>query len=298
MAYFEFRVGGAAGSSELTSGDGRGAVPRALLRALISLFHPKIFSLMLWPPLLALILWLGLSFAFWGQMAAWISQEFQTMDSVNWLFGWWPFSLLASSIGWVVLVLMFVPIVLISASIIIALVGMPIMLSHVAARDYPQLQRAQGVRHALHALVGGWLNVLLALGGLFVLGVLSAPLWLVPLLWPVLPVLLLAWFDQRLLGFEALAEHADATERRAIRRQHWRSLMLLGVILAIIGFIPLLGLFSPVYGALAFIHFCLDALARQRSDPLDNVSYREVDETELVGSEPNNPEQQRLEERP
>ena len=158
MAYFEFRVGGAAGSSELTSGDGRGAVPRALLRALISLFHPKIFSLMLWPPLLALLLWLALSFAFWGQMAAWISQEFQAMDSVNWLFGWWPFSLLASSIGWVVLVLMFVPIVLISASIIIALVGMPIMLSHVAARDYPQLQRAQGVRHALHALLGGWLN--------------------------------------------------------------------------------------------------------------------------------------------
>ena len=103
---------------------------------------------------------------------------------------------------------------------------------------------------------------------------------------------------ERFAQYEALAEHADAAERRAIRRQHWRSLMLLGLILAIIGFVPLLGLFSPVYGALAFIHFCLDALARQRSDPLDNVSYREVDDAELVGSESNNPKQQRLEERP
>ena len=51
-------------------------------------------------------------------------------------------------------------------------------------------------------------------------------------------------------------------------RRHRRELFLLGVALALVGLIPLFGLFAPVYGGLAFIHYCLARLAQLRDEPV------------------------------
>jgi putative exporter of polyketide antibiotics len=51
-------------------------------------------------------------------------------------------------------------------------------------------------------------------------------------------------------------------------RRHSRELFLLGIVLAFVGLIPLLGFFAPVYAGLAFIHYCLARLAQLRDEPV------------------------------
>jgi hypothetical protein len=100
--------------------------------------------------------------------------------------------------------------------------------------------------------------------GMLGLGLLSVPLWLLPPLWPIIPLVILGWGNQRLLRYDALAEHADAAEMARIFRSRRGALYLLGVLLALAAYVPVLGFFAPVLFGLAFIHYLLGALATQR----------------------------------
>jgi len=146
---------------------------------------------------------------------------------------------------------------------------MPAMAAHVGARDYPGLVHRKGGTFA-----GSLWNALAALvlfGSLFAV---SLPLWLIPLLWPVLPIALFGYFNQRVFRYDALAEHATAAEIAEVVRRHRGELFLLGVALALIGHVPVLGLFMPVYGGLAFVHFGLSRLGELRSEPIQGTVRR------------------------
>jgi len=56
----------------------------------------------------------------------------------------WPLKLIAAWFGWILLLLLFVPVVLITAVLIISVVSMPAMAAHVGARDYPGLLHRKG----------------------------------------------------------------------------------------------------------------------------------------------------------
>jgi uncharacterized protein involved in cysteine biosynthesis len=136
---------------------------------------------------------------------------------------------------------------------------MPIMVDHVASRSYPQLERRQG-----GGFVGSAWNGVAALLGMLLLAVVTVPLWLVPPLWPLIPLVIMGWVNQRLLRYDALAEHANPEERRAIFRERRGGLYTLGLLLALAAYVPLVGFFVPAFFALAFIHYLLDALASRR----------------------------------
>jgi hypothetical protein len=104
--------------------------------------------------------------------------------------------------------------------------------------------------------------------------VLSLPLWLVPPLWPVLPVALFGYFNQRVFRYDALAEHGSAAEIAETIRRSSGEMFLLGVALALIGHVPLVGLVMPVYGGLAFIHYGLDRLGELRAEPIEGTATR------------------------
>ena len=97
-------------------------------------------------------------------------------------------------------------------------------------------------------------------------------LWL--MVWPVLPVVLFGYFNQRVFRYDALAEHATAAEIAAVIRRSRGELFLLGVALALIGHIPLVGFFMPVYGGLAFIHYGLARLGELRGEPIQGEARR------------------------
>ena len=50
-----------------------------------------------------------------------------------------------------------------------------------------------------------------------------------------------------------------------MRRRHGLPLLLLGVALALLTHIPVLGLLTPTLAALAYTHYCLEALRRLRN---------------------------------
>lgn len=238
-------------------------ITKALLRALASLLHPRMLLLMLWPVAIALALWLGLAYAFWSQAAAWLQLQFQQSEAIAWAISAWPLSLLAAHLAWILLVLLFLPLVLVTAVLIIGVVAMPAMVRHVAEQKYSQVDRRQGGSFA-----GSLWNSVAALAWLGSLFLLSLPLWLVPPLWPLLPILLFGYLNQRVFRYDALAEHASSWEMQTLIRRYRGEMFLLGIAIALFGMIPLLGLFAPVYGGLAFIHYCLARVAQLREEPV------------------------------
>jgi len=238
-------------------------ITKALLQAFFSLLHPRMLLLMLWPVLVALLLWLGLAFAFWSQAAAWLQLQFDQSAAIGWAISIWPLALIATHLAWILLALLFIPLVLITAVLIIGVFAMPMMVGLVAERAYPGLARRQGGGFA-----GGLWNSVAALAWLALLVLLSLPLWFFPLLWPVLPIVLFGYLNQRVFRYDALAEHATSWELETLIHRHRRELFLLGVVVALFGLIPLLGFFAPVYGGLAFIHYCLTLLTQLRDEPV------------------------------
>ena len=78
-------------------------------------------------------------------------------------------------------------------------------------------------------------------------------------------ICIMGWANQRLLRYDALAEHADRQEMRAIFRERRGHLYLLGLLLALLAYIPVVGFVAPVLFGLAFIRYLLGALEQHRA---------------------------------
>ncbi|MBC7803981.1 MAG: EI24 domain-containing protein [Candidatus Parcubacteria bacterium] len=237
--------------------------------AFFNLLHPRMLWLMIWPVLVAIALWGVVLFVFWTQAALWTAALLQRWIETATLFFSWDAGSVAAFSAKLIMVLMLLPLIQFTALMILGVFGLPAMVEHVASRHYPQLARRQGGSFA-----GSLWNGLAALGGLALLGVVTLPLWLVPPLWPLIPVMILGWVNQKVLRYDALAEHASADEMREIFTANRRLLYVLGVVLAAIAYLPFLGFFAPVLFGLAFIHYLLGELQARREAPIEGVATR------------------------
>lgn len=231
----------------------------SLLYGLANLLHPRMLWLMVWPMLVSLALWGIAALALWTRIAVWLAQRLQ-----QWLepaAGFIRFDLGDAALiaAHVVLFLLFVPLVYVTALFILGIFGMQKMVDHVAARTFPALERRRGGGTA-----GSVWNGIVALLGMAGMFVVSLPLWLLPPLWPLIPLAILAWVNQRLLRYDALAEHADPGEMARLFRERRPGLYLLGLLLALAAYVPLLGLMAPVVFGLAYIRYLLGALQASR----------------------------------
>jgi CysZ protein len=245
-----------------------GGVPASIGFAFLNLLHPRILWLMVWPVLIAAVIWGVVVTIFWTQAVLWVAAHLsQWLAAPAAFFSVDPAGM-ASFLAKVAVVLMVVPLVQLTALLILGVFGMPQMVSHVAAQRFPQLARRQGGGEA-RVLAGSLWNSLVALAGMLVLGVVTLPLWIIPPLWPLIPPLVLGWVNQRVLRYDALAEHATAEEMKAVFKEKSGMLYLLGFVLALLAYIPVLGWFAPVLFGLAMIHFLLEALQRLRAQPIE-----------------------------
>jgi amino acid transporter len=96
------------------------------------------------------------------------------------------------------------PMILITALLISAILAMPLIVSFVAARDYPDLEKRRG-----GTIAGSILNALVAVLVFAALWIATLPLWLTGFLAPVIPLLLSAYLNQRLFRYDALSDHAS-----------------------------------------------------------------------------------------
>ncbi len=215
-------------------------------------------ALLLWPMLLALALWVGAALLFWGSWVDSMNSLLQATPVEQWVAqGMW--ALAAHYLVSIVLLLLLLPAIYVTALLITAVFAMPLMVNHVAAQDYPDLERKRGGSTA-----GSIVNAIVAIAVYLVGWVMSLPLWLFAPFALVLPILLMAYLNQRLFRYDALAEHATREEYALVVERASLRLYLLGALLGLVQFVPVLNLFAPVFVALAFIHLCLSELREMR----------------------------------
>jgi len=239
-------------------------VARSLLFALGNLPHPRMLWLMLWPVLIALALWGTVVLVFWTQIAVWLAGLIHQWLTTGWFAIQWEVQDMALIAAKAMIVLLLVPLIQLTALLILSSFGMPAMVAHVAARSYPELEQRRG-----GSLAGSLWNGLVALAGMVALFVVSVPLWLFPPLWPVIPLAIVGWVNQRVLRYDALAEHAATAEMRQVFTGRRGTLYVLGVVLALLAYVPFVGFFAPVLFGLSFIHYLLAALKVHRDAPIE-----------------------------
>lgn len=237
-----------------------GNVLTAYARALRSLTRPDIFWHMLWPSLIAIALWVGVGIWAWSE----VGQAALRLIEVWPLVGDWVASndaaQLALGLGvHFLLVLLFIPLVFVTSAILVSLLALPLMLDRVAATDYQDLEQRRG-----GTIAGSIVNALWATCLFLVAVVLTLPLWLIPGLGLVLSVMLAAWLNQRCYRYDALMNHADAAEMRAVARARRGDMYLLGVGSGVLAYVPFLNLIVPAFTGLAFVHYLLEALRAAR----------------------------------
>jgi len=232
---------------------------RALGNAFRGMLHPQMLALMLWPMLAALALWLGVAWFYWDSWSQWISALISGSEASNWLpqrgFDW-----VVRASALLLIPLLLAPMILITALLIASVVEMPLIINFVTARHYPALAKRRG-----GTVAGSIINALIAVLVFAGLWIVTLPLWFTGVLAPVVPVLLTAYLNQRLFRYDALSDHASADEYRAILESSWGRMYVLGLLLALLYYVPLLNLLVPVLSGLAFAHFCLARLAELRA---------------------------------
>lgn len=237
------------------------AVMQALFRSFATLGRSRVWLYLLGPALLALV---AMSLLLVFSLDTLIS-TFLDLPPMTWLTGWgaiWLAKLFAALGG----SLLILAAAYLMAILLAAIFILPLLLNHVAASDYPELARMG--KDSVTAAT--WNSISAAL--LFVAGwLLTMPLWLVPGLGLVLPLFWMAWLNRRTFAYDALAVHATDEEWRLLQKQHAAPLLMLGITLALLAHLPLIGLLAPTLAALAYIHYTLEALRQLRQGAIVTV---------------------------
>lgn len=231
-----------------------GDVMQALARTFANLKSGKVWLYVLTPALLSLLL--SIALAVWGLGA--VVHYLLDYPPMTWLTAWglaWLATILAYLGGWLAIF----AIAYLCASLLAAIVVMPLMLKHLSAteyRDVAPMGKDSFVAAALNSVLASLIFVAAWLA--------TIPLWLIPGFSLLMPMLLMAWLNRRTFAYDALSMHATAGEWTALRQKNKAPLFMLGLTMALLAHIPLLGLLVPALAALAFVHYGLEALRRSR----------------------------------
>jgi CysZ protein len=229
----------------------------ALAKAFRDLFQFRILWIVIWPILAAVLLWLVLGVTFWDTFSGWIVSGLSSLGIQHWLDGLEP-RWVANAIQAILHMILFMPMVFLTALLITAFFAMPALIRLVADRDYPQLKRENG-----GSIAGNLLNAVLAIVIFIAIWVLTLPLWFIGV-GVVLPFIAAAYLNQRMFRYDALAEHGSSEEMKILFSKYQSSWWGLGLLTGLLQFVPLLNLFAPALTGLAFIHFGLARLANLR----------------------------------
>jgi len=226
----------------------------AFTRSLRDLTRADVLWQAIWPPLVALALWISVAVAIWAHGVALMARIVPALPWSGWEWvGHWAaiFLLLAA----------FASLTYFTAIFLVAVFALPRLISLVAARDYPDLGR-----HGENVFWGSLANTLGA-GAIFVLGCLATlPLLLIPGALLVLPLLWGSWLNQRTFRFDALAEHATRAELKDLIADNRSRFYMAGLATSAAAHVPLLNLLAPALTALVFVHLGLAALRHRRQE--------------------------------
>ena len=110
---------------------------------------------------------------------------------------------------------------------------------------------------------GSFKNSLIAIGVFIGIWLVTSPLWLIGA-GVLVPFIAATYLNQRLFRYDALSEHANPEEMKALIKAHRSSWWALGFLTGLIQFVPILNLFAPALTGLTYIHFGLARLSELR----------------------------------
>lgn len=226
----------------------------ALSRTVANLRNRKVWLYVLAPALFSLLLSVGL--AIWA--LGWVVEQMMAYPPMTLLVGWglvWLAHFLAYLGGWMAIF----AVAYLTASLLAAIVILPLMLKHLSETEYRDVA-AMG----RDSFVAAALNSLFASVTFVIVWLVTIPLWLIPGFSLLVPLLLMGWLNRRTFAYDALSMHASDSEWQAIRSAQKMPLFMLGLTMALLAHVPLLGLLVPALAALSFVHFGLEALRRAR----------------------------------
>lgn len=233
----------------------------ALMRSLASLRQGRIWLYVLAPALFSLVLWVALAFSGLGLLVDWLMSH----PPMSLLVGWglaWLAMILAYSGAWMAIFAC----AYLTASLLAAVFIMPLMLKQLAETEYRDVA-PMGQDSFVSATVNSVLATIL-----FIVGwLLTLPLWIIPGLSLILPLLLMAWLNRRTFAYDALSLHATDDEWQTLRREQKTPMFMLGLTMALLAHLPIIGLLVPALVALSFVHFGLEALRRTRGGALVTI---------------------------
>ncbi|HSB21831.1 MAG TPA: EI24 domain-containing protein [Burkholderiaceae bacterium] len=257
----------------------------AFWRATGYCLHPRVIGLSLLPLLIcSLLSWLGW-WLYWDAAVSAVQSGLSSWPLVGTMVQWverWVGEGVRGVLAPAIVIALSLPAVVVVSVLLVGLLMTPAIVSLVERRRFPQLQR----RHGAGIVSSVWVSLSSTLVALVLL-LVSLPLWLVPPLILVLPPLIWGWLTYRVMSHDALAEHADAAERRTLMREHRWPLLAIGVVTGYLGAAPsllwalnaltivLAPLLIPLsvwlytlvfaFSALWFVHYCLAQLERLRA---------------------------------
>jgi len=235
----------------------------ALSRGLRDLFQLRVLWIVIWPIVLATMAWLVLGVIFWDTFSGWIASGLTGIGIQNWLEGVEP-RWVAYAIQATAHLILFVPLVFITALVITSLFAMPALIRLVEI-DYPILDRRSGSNGSSGGNLGGSLkNSLIAIGVFTGIWFVTSPLWLIGA-GALVPFIAATYLNQRLFRYDALSEHANPEEMKTLIKTYRSSWWALGFLTGLIQFVPILNLFAPALTGLTFIHFGLARLSELRN---------------------------------
>jgi len=241
---------------------GLSGVWTAFGRAAVSQCHPRMLFALLLPFLIIFFGGIVLLWLFWTPLTGWLTVQAEDWGVVRTVDQWLLAIGLFSIKLWLVPVLagvILLPIAGIFGVAVAAVFVMPMVLKHVAGRDYPTLARLG--RHATAVSVWNavWVMTVFALGWLFTL-----PLWLLPPLGAALSVFWWTFAFSRMMRVDAIVEHATPDERRVLIARHNGGFWMLGLLCSVLNLLPPAWIVLPVFSALLFAHYGLAALQKAR----------------------------------
>ena len=218
-------------------------------RASAYCLHPRVMVLSLLPLLLIAGLALVLGYFFWESALDAVNATIASWELMSTLIAWLEragLSGLKAAIAPLVVVFVATPVIVVLSLLVVAALMTPAILTLVAKRRFPTLERKHG-----GSLLGGAFGALWATLVAFIAMVVSVPLWFIPPLVLFVPPLIWGWLTYRVMCYDVLADHASREERHELIRRHRARLFGMGVITGYLGAAPSLVWASS--GALAVV---------------------------------------------
>ena len=237
-------------------------VSQAFWRALRSQLHPSMIFALFLPVIVTIVLFSILLWFGFTPLNEWLKAQFDQSAIALYADPWVGAAGLLWLKSWLIpfiALFMLLPMAGIAGLAVTAIWIMPWVLSHLSARNYPDVQ-ALG-RHATVLSVWNaiWVSVVFLLGWLITL-----PLWLIPPLGLILSVFWWTFAFTKMMRIDALVDHASPTERKTILHQRSKGFWVIGLICALVNLFPPAWVFLPVFSGLVFAHYSFEAIRELR----------------------------------